>query len=406
VHARFSLELLADVGALRYDGTPLALAGVVSHLSYLEPANLVLAHLLESGALHAIVDEMARAPNPLALPWAFDGAAAATLHTDTTALQRATDRALLAVLAFVLLRAPPREGCAALRLSDLPPPAAAVLTAYGGHARGLLADYLRAYALEAGGGDGGGGSGDGWLGLGALAPLPSSHVLPRSGLAPVGTSGRGGEAGARVAALALPSLVRCPFAALDGRGEAPELVTVPEALVVGLRAGVSLDAALLPTVDDAAPIAPWAPDMYAHGALHRVCAAHGLEEEDLRRRLEDFSLALRALAVGFARAVQAAAGGDGGGGAEAGVELTGTDSDSDDDYDDVADGSAAGNEVKPAEVQLRDAGMSGGDFIAEFLAAARWPANAGNADMALAVALLGLASRFHKVAEGVNRKTR
>jgi hypothetical protein len=50
-HFRASMEVLFRLGIINHHTQPIGLAGLISHLSYHEPANLALAHLLHSGAL-------------------------------------------------------------------------------------------------------------------------------------------------------------------------------------------------------------------------------------------------------------------------------------------------------------------------------------------------------------------
>lgn len=53
-HVRFSLEFLVRSGLINLHGEPINLAGIVTHLSYTEPANFVLCDLLVSNAIHQL----------------------------------------------------------------------------------------------------------------------------------------------------------------------------------------------------------------------------------------------------------------------------------------------------------------------------------------------------------------
>eukprot|EP01122_Echinamoeba_exundans_P010665 TRINITY_DN4042_c0_g1_i2.p1 TRINITY_DN4042_c0_g1~~TRINITY_DN4042_c0_g1_i2.p1 ORF type:complete len:1899 (+),score=464.46 TRINITY_DN4042_c0_g1_i2:266-5962(+) len=53
-HVRFSLEFLVRAGLINLHGEPINLAGIVTHLSYTEPANFVICELLVSNAIHAL----------------------------------------------------------------------------------------------------------------------------------------------------------------------------------------------------------------------------------------------------------------------------------------------------------------------------------------------------------------
>jgi ATP-dependent RNA helicase DDX60 len=53
-HVRFSLEFLVRAGLINLHGEPINLAGIVTHLSYTEPANFVICELLVSNAIHSL----------------------------------------------------------------------------------------------------------------------------------------------------------------------------------------------------------------------------------------------------------------------------------------------------------------------------------------------------------------
>ncbi|KAI8818894.1 uncharacterized protein EV422DRAFT_535830 [Fimicolochytrium jonesii] len=271
-HLRFSIDYLRRVGLLDSTGHPVNLAGVAAHLYWTEPMNFAFVYLMDSG----ILKDIACGPEP-----------ELNLLTCLAHLfaRRKRPTKIGDFKEEIIKKSPSK-----VFLEPLPSSAVDALK----HHNDLLFQVLRSYIhtfIKT-------------LPHEETATLPVSNrtfAKSASQLAPSLSSAPLVQSIASTHSLAYRA--RSPFVALSGLGDS---FTTIEEMCTTLRAGISLQHAVIPMVTelvDTSPTAPildaYAVDFYRHGQFKALIDGNGIRRGDVWFFVNDFMLIIGALRTGL-----------------------------------------------------------------------------------------------------------
>ncbi|KAJ3053624.1 hypothetical protein HK097_003817 [Rhizophlyctis rosea] len=274
----FSIEYLRREGLIDADGAPLDMAGLTSHLFYIEPANFAFGALFRGGIFHRVCKTI-------------DSNRQGTLH------------ALMHILCHLfgrLERKPSTKESALERIKNspsrvilepLPEYAARVLRKHDDRVLETYTAYISSYVCQ------------------FRDRLGVDNRLPLSGKV-VGADSKGAESedeGSLVRKLgetAIPLLARSTFSALSGWGD--EFRSV-EDLTASVRNGVFLEVSAIPTmsklvsrpVSEPAVLDAYLLDFFNHGQVEALIRGNGIRRGDIWFLLDAFHYNLRSITVGL-----------------------------------------------------------------------------------------------------------
>eukprot|EP01117_Protostelium_nocturnum_P014372 TRINITY_DN5469_c0_g1_i1.p1 TRINITY_DN5469_c0_g1~~TRINITY_DN5469_c0_g1_i1.p1 ORF type:complete len:1744 (+),score=799.57 TRINITY_DN5469_c0_g1_i1:145-5376(+) len=258
-HMLFSAEYLLREGIVNQEGVPIASAGVVHHLFYLEPENFWVAALLRSGAFDCLVQENVSVIDQ-------------QLH-------------LMEVLANIFFRIPlhksqlleKNRGPSIVLLPSLPKSFSNFLKQHEKRLRRYTLDYAHFFVEQ------------------FRDQLPADDVLPLSGLSLVPSSSSSSTISDRLKESSGKREIVSSFVAMSGvREEESSLTEVCDTL----RNGIAIDKAIMPVNNIEGDVLNcFAVDFLRHGIASALIRYNRIRHEILWESLREFSLVLSTLAV-------------------------------------------------------------------------------------------------------------
>lgn len=280
-HLRFSIEYLIREKTIRSDGTLIGLAGMISHLYYTEPSNLIFASLLRKGLLRDICRNI------------------------STNSEHVIE-SVLVILANIFNRIPLRriepeyykevilKSSSKVILPPLPPTIIEFITNYNKDVLKIYTDYVVSYALY------------------AITKnyLPDDHTLPLSNIKftklgsskieYLGNNVENKELKIHTIEELLNKqsrrvIARSLFSALSGCGDQfDDIFDISSHLRPGLR----IDKNSIPLLDMSdidSPLNAYIVDFFSHGQLHTIEIINGIREGESFKRIKDMLLIIKTI---------------------------------------------------------------------------------------------------------------
>ena len=263
-HFRFSIEYLLRQNLINGSGDNVALAGLISHLYYTEPANFALAELLRYGVFHRICEKFESAkPDPQILETMIHILA----HLFGRRTHKAADQEKLEIKA--------KRSPSNVILKPLPEDALMVLKSHN-------ANIIKIYAGYA-------------IQFGRSQFNLSENNLPLSRLSfNVNTQCKSmvmeGLHGS-----ALKYAARSAFVATSGHGDSFDTI---DDLAHNTREGILIEASAVPTMDDfvsSCTLNSYLLDFFKHGQVEALVHGNGIPRGDVWYVLDEFNRILAAI---------------------------------------------------------------------------------------------------------------
>ncbi|XP_067006514.2 probable ATP-dependent RNA helicase DDX60 [Anabrus simplex] len=254
----FSTQLLMLQGILDHNGNPQKVCGILTHLHYHEPGNMVLVYLLRSGALRRLC------------------------KTYNGKITRETELNLVLLLSHLFARLPLHSTCLKQKyknsiviLPPLPETVADDVKVYNEEVKFMYDHYFRCVANH------------------IANKFGDDDTLPLSGVRfgpaePVVLQPQGVEAA--IFAENIPRTICSQFAALSGHSDTRLYSTTN--VISTIRHQVFTDVKVIPLLDCSVQLNGYAWDFYNHGILASVINDNGILSGDAFKLLTDFRLML------------------------------------------------------------------------------------------------------------------
>lgn len=246
-HLRFSLEYLMREGHLSSKGVALSWSGMLTHLHYEEPSNLVLVRWLREGLFHSVVR--------------------------SSSIPDTVQRKLVHILSAIFLQRPLRKLVRApvisrVVLEPLPADFAASLAAYNKETRDLFEAYIRAFVVATN-----------------LNAQPERLPLSGASLPQAAATLQSEAVMQALASERIHSVCRSEFVALAGQADC---FASAEEFVDTARSELLLDTSMLPTVDVPDLHNAFLLDFFKHGQREAIEEQNRVRQSEFDRLAESF----------------------------------------------------------------------------------------------------------------------
>jgi ATP-dependent RNA helicase DDX60 len=263
-HFRFSIEYLLRQNLINSSGESVALAGLISHLYYTEPANFALAELLRSGVFHRICGTFDPAKPDSRI---LEAMVHVLAHLFGRRIRKAADQEELETK---IKRSPSN-----VILEPLPEDALMVLTNHNAN----IVKIYRAYAIR--------------FGRYEFESTEKSLPLSRRSFNADNPCNSMVTEGLRQSAIKYAA--RSAFVATSGHGDSFETI---DDLAHNTRKGILVEASAVPSMDsfvNPPVLDAYLLDFFKHGQVQALVDGNGLRRSDVWYVLDDFDRVLGAI---------------------------------------------------------------------------------------------------------------